>query len=507
MDERLEAGRLHLRNGEEDLRRGQLVTARNHFETALLQFRGPELRLGEAHVLRGLASVELALGDLGTAAFGARRAIDTYRDVRDQLEAIDREGVSGELVADAITGEAAAHVVLAESLLRGGRSDEARTVLGNAQTLLVGRDDPSATAAHQAALGRLELRVGATRAARQAFDRAIDGLSAAGDVAGEAGMRLLRAEADRLDGALDTAADELGRAMALAERGGDAQLLGRCRSATASVAAQRGHLAEAEGLFTEALEGLAEAGDRTALAFALLGRGDVRSRRHDLNAVHDLADAVRMLARLEHRHGLGLAMLRLAEHLLRLSLPAYALATAEAARQHWVGIDPVRGVGQALRVQVRALATLKRWPEALTVAEARAAIAGAVQPHAWDVVAFYRERAPASLYEGIDGLDARQLELRAEQKVGALLDPLLKRLDLEQGSLGLPGGVLDLLQAVLRATPAPAPVRRAPAAGPPAPADATWEVLPPDDEAVPAAEDYVGFYDPPPMADLAPGEE
>ena len=59
MDERLEAGRHHLGNGDRALREGYLDDSRSHFEAALLQFRGPELRLGEAHALRGLAHVEL----------------------------------------------------------------------------------------------------------------------------------------------------------------------------------------------------------------------------------------------------------------------------------------------------------------------------------------------------------------------------------------------------------------------------------------------------------------
>ena len=148
------------------------------------------------------------------------------------------------------------------------------------------------------------------------------------------------------------------------------------------------------------------------------------------------------------RHGLGLAMLRLAQHLLRLSLPAYALTAAEASRQLWLDLDPVRGVGQAQRVQVKALAALRQWPAVVIVAEARAAIAGQVQPNAVTVRDFYRERAPAELYDGLHDLSADALANKAEIVVAELLEPVLERLDLDFTSLGLIGGVLALLQAV-----------------------------------------------------------
>jgi tetratricopeptide (TPR) repeat protein len=503
MDERLEAGRHHLRNGEGALRVGALAESRNHFETALLQFRGPELRIGEAHALRGLSQVDLASGELAAAEAGVREAIAAYRDVLHLLHHFDHEGVSAELAADAREGEAAAHVVLGDVLVRAGRAEEARTVLTDARDLFQGVGEVPAAANLYLALGRLGLRQGKTSDARDALARAIGLLGDAGDVAGEAAARLLRAEADRLDGALDMAAAELSKAQALADKARDAHLVGRVHASLAGVRAQRGNLAEAEGLYTDALAELRSTGDLTAQAFALLGRGDVRSRRHDLNAIHDLDEAVRTMAKLEHRHGLGLSMLRLSEHLLRLRLPAYALTAAESARQLWLDLDPTRGVGQALRVQVKALATLKQWPAAVTVAEARAAVAGDVQPNAKTVADFYRDRAPAELFAPLEGLSPRQLEARAERMIAEILAPVLQQLDLDLHSLGLSGGVLELLAAVVRATPAPAPAREVASADeiPELPDDA-WEVLPPEEERVdvlPA--DYVGFYDPPPVGD------
>ena len=277
--------------------------------------------------------------------------------------------------------------------------------------------------------------------------------------------------------------------------------MGRCLSARASVMVQRGRLQDAEGLYSEALDPLRDSGDQQAVAFALLGRGEVRSQRQDLNAIHDLEEGAREMAALEHRHGLGLAMLRLAQHLLRLSLPAYALTAAEASRQLWLDLDPVRGVGQAQRVQVKALAALRQWPAVVIVAEARAAIAGQVQPNAVTVRDFYRERAPAELYDGLHDLSADALANKAEIAVAELLEPVLERLDLDFTSLGLIGGVLALLQAVLKATPAPAPRRTDEIPELP---DSAIEALPPeDDEQVLVAADYVGLYDPPSSSDAA----
>lgn len=495
MDERLEAGRHHLKNGDNALHGGRLAESRNHFEAALLQFRGPELRLGEAHALRGLAAVQLGLGDLASAQGGLQQAIDAYRDVLHQLEHFDHEGVSGETERDAREGEAAAMVLLGDALLRSGRTEEARHHLTVARDLFRGLGEVAAASGVYTALGRLALREGRLGDAKDALAKAVGLLTDAGDVAGEASARLLRAEADRLEGALDTAADELKRAARLAEKARDAGLLGRARSALGSVLAQRGRLQEAEGSYEEALSALRAAGDRPAEAFALLGRGDVRSRRQDLNAIHDLEEGTRQMAQLEHRHGLGLAMLRIAAHLLRLQLPAYSLACAESARQLWLDVDPIRGVGQALRLQVKALAELREWATMVTVAEARAAVAGDSQPNANDVRAFYRDRAVGNeaqlaYYAEIDALSESELELRAETMVQGLLEPLVTGLDLDVHGLGFSGGAVDLLRAVVAATPAPAPTRGVPEL----PDDAIEPLPPEEEEHMEPAGDYAGIY-------------
>ncbi len=497
MDERLEAGRYHLNNGDRALHAGRLVEGRTHFEAALLQFRGPELRLGEAHAMRGLAAVQLGLGDLASAHGGLQQAVDAYRDVLHQLKHFDHEGVSFETERDAREGEAAAMVLLGDVLLRSGRTEEARHHLTHARDLFQGLGDVPAASGVFTALGRLALREGRLGDAKDDLARAIALLTDAGDVAGEAAARLLRAEADRLEGALGVAADELTRAARLAEKAADAGLLGRARSALGSLLAQRGRLQDAEGSYEEALSALRAAGDLPAEAFALLGRGDVRSRRQDLNAILDLEEGTRLMAQIEHRHGLGLAMLRIAAHLLRLGLPAYALACSESARQLWLDVDPVRGVGQALRLQVKALADLRQWAAMVTVAEARAAVASEAQPNAAEVRAFFRARAVGhddqeTYFAELDQLSESEVELKAEAMVQRLLEPMVAGLDLEVHGLGLAGGAVALLQAVVAATPLPAPSRT----GIPELPDDAIESLPPEEEEhLRAAGDYAGVYD------------
>jgi hypothetical protein len=178
-------------------------------------------------------------------------------------------------------------------------------------------------------------------------------------------------------------------------------------------------------------------------------------------------------------------------------LPAYALACSESARQLWLDVDPIRGVGQALRLQVKALAELRQWAAMVTVAEARAAVASDAQPNAAEVRAFYRSRAAGhedqeAFYAELDQLSESELELKAEAMVQALLEPMVEGLELDVHGLGVAGGAVALLRAVVAATPAPAPAR---GAVPELPDDAI-ELLPPEEEEhLAASGDYAGIYD------------
>ncbi len=496
-DERLLAGRHHLDNGIRALRTGFLDESRSHFEAALLQFRGPELRLGEAHALRGLAEVELHGGRLEPAEAAIRRALSEYAELRSQLDRIDRERSSSDLRRDAEEGEAAGHVLLGEVLLRAGRAEEARVALGYARELYSGLGDDVASAAGLwLTLARLGMRESRHQDARVAAERAVDILARAHDAPGLASAWLLLGEIERWSHRFEPAAAALAEATRFAEQAGQPALQGRAASQRAALLAQQDRLPEAEAAYTEAIVRIREAGDAEMEAFALLGRGDVRSRRQDPSALTDLVVGTRLLGLLVHQHGLGLGMLRLSEHALRHGLPAYALLAAESARQIWQLSDPIHGVGLAYRIEVKALAALRLWPAVVTVAHARAELAGSAQPHALEVRDFYRRAAPSSMLADLDLLDAEQLQSRAESMIEAILAPTLDTLDVDFQSLGTSAGALAIAGAIGKSTPEPALVPSGSAA-----LQALEEATPFDDLAslreTPLPPEYRGTYDEP----------
>lgn len=463
MDERLEAGRHHLANGLLALRQGYLDESRSHFETALLQFRGPDLRIGEAHALRGVAEVELHGGNLAGAEEVVRMAIREYQEVRNQLDRVDTHHVSAELRRDSEEGEAAAHVLLGEILIRAGRAEDARHELAYAHQLYatLSEDIPSAAGVYMN-YARLAMREGRAADARQAVEKAIDRLSRCGDAIGQCGAWLLSAEIERLADRLPEADNALSHAMRLADETQQVSMQGRARSQQASLLAHQGRLEEAVASYEDAIGRIRDAGDVEMEAYALLGRGEVRSRSEDPGALFDLVEGIRLLAQLEHRHGLGTAMLRLGEHALRQGLPAFGLAAAESARQFWQVSDPKRGVGHALKLEVRALAALKKWPAAVCTAFTWAAVAGDIDSQARAARDFYRQKAPAGFLSELDLLDATQLELRMESMIEALIEPTLRKLDLDFSSLGVPGGALAITNAFAAATPSPSGLRQGP---------------------------------------------
>jgi tetratricopeptide (TPR) repeat protein len=463
LDERLEAGRHHLGNGLLALRQGYLDESRTHFETALLQFRGPDLRIGEAHALRGLAEVELHSGNVQGAQEVVRMAIREYQEVRNHLDRIDLQHVSAELRSDSEEGEAAAHVLLGEILIRAGRAEDARHELAYANQLYATLPEDIASAAGVFMnYARLAMREGRTLDARSAAEKALDRLSHCGDRVGQCGAWLLSAEVERLSGHLPEADNALSHAMRLADETHQISMQGRARSQQASLLAHQGRLEEAVAAYEDALGRIRDAGDVEMEAYALLGRGEVRSRLDDPGALFDLVEGIRLLAQLEHRHGLGTAMLRLAEHALRQGMPAFALAAAESARQFWQVSDPKRGVGHALKLEIRALTELQKWPAVVCAAFTWASVAGDLQPQAKAVRDFYREKAPSGLLSELDLLEAPQLELRMESMIEALLEPTLRKLDLDFSSLGVPGGALAITNAFAQSTPSPTGLRPGP---------------------------------------------
>lgn len=454
MDERLEAGRHHLFNGEKALREGYLDESRSHWEAALLQFRGPELRLGEAHALRGLARVELGCGRPQVAERSARQAILAYQEARAILDRVDVDGVSVELRRDAEEGEGTALALLGDILLRLGREEEARTQLERARDLFARLGAVPSAASMWLTLGRSALRAGRFPDAREAFEQALRIHEQSGRVDGQCHAWLALAEAWRLEGALEPSQAALGRALELAQEAGEPALEGRVFSNQGALALARSELSEARECYALALACFRRAGDAEHEAFALLGAGEALSRAGDDAALASLAEGAKLLASLENRHGLGTAMLRAARHLYDRQRPELALAAAEGARQLWASVDPVRGVGQTLRLTVKAFAALERRTAAAVAAHLRAEIAGGVQPNALEVRDWYRGRAPRTLLEELDGADREHLQAWTERLLAEALAPVLEPLGLEPAALGTLGASLALLE---RLTGPPAP--------------------------------------------------
>jgi tetratricopeptide (TPR) repeat protein len=450
MDERLGAGRHHLTNGDRALHLGYLDESRAHFEAALLQFRGPELRLGEAHAMRGMAQVELGCGNLQLAEETARGALDGYRGLRDSLQYLAPESPSSELWREMETGEAGTLVLLGDLLTRVGRLQEARAVLEEAAAVL-DHLGGAALGAVQAARGRLALREGHLDDARLEFQRSLLSYELATDVVGQCTVHVARGELERLRGDLPAAELALVRALELAKRSLQPGLQGRALAAWAGLLVQLRRLRDAREAYQQALPLIRAAGDTEIEGFALLGLGEILSRDGEPEATATLVEGAQLVGRLGHVHGLAGGMLRLAQHALFLRDPELALAAADSARQLFRATDPIRGVGQALRLEVKALGQLKEWPATVAAAHLRASLAGATQPNALEVQAFYRARAPQPWLDELDRWTHDQLEARAIGLIDQVLGPVLAQMGLDPPALGTLGGAVAVVGTFHRA--------------------------------------------------------
>lgn len=485
MDERLEAGRQHLASADSAVARGAWEEGRTFFEAALLQFRGPELRIGEAHCLRGLASVELGAGAPAAAEARLREAVRAYRDVRSMLDSLDDTGVSSGLRTDALEGEAAAQVLLGEVLLRMGRDVEAREARDWARQAYDAVGTRPSEAGLWALTGRLAVRDGEHEEAGQAYSRALAVHERAGDRRGQATVLRAMAEVSRLEGDIQASRRYLENALVLSRELGDTALEARILAGIGSVARQTGDRAEALSAYEASLVLARKVGDHEMLGFAHLNLGELNATIGGLDGLGHLREAARLLGAIGVHHGVGAALHHAAEHALNASVFDFALAASEAARRSWRSMDPVRGVGQAMRLQVKALAGLKEWRAVLSVAQARAALAADIQPNSIEVRDFYRSRAPATWLAEVDAMSPAELFADAEQRIGGALRPLLARLDLTPSSLGSVREALTLLDA-LRASVGAADL-------PELPRDALEE-LPPEEDFFVIVDDPQGAF-------------
>ncbi|MFT6143193.1 MAG: tetratricopeptide (TPR) repeat protein [Myxococcota bacterium] len=450
MDERLEAGRLHLSNGEQAVRQGYPVDARMYFEAALLQFRGPELRLGEAHAMRGLAQVATVNGDPGEAERYARGAVNGYRELFQQLEKIDKSGISEGMKKQARMGEAASLVLLGEVLVRRGARADARTALSHARVLGSKLGHFDAVAGVWNMLARLAMREGRYEEARDSMDRALATYRENRSVDGEVGTLLLIAELERLRGNLEAAQTALAVAEPKAAESKNPMYEGRVLAASAALALQSQDLDSAESYYDLALPFARATGDQEMEGYCLLGLGEVASRLGRNDAMDLLIEGASALAELDHRHGLGGAMLRISEHALKSGDASLALAAAECARRCFRKTDPVRGVGQSGRLLVKSLAALEAWRAVLMVSAWRVDLVGQRQPTAVGVLDFYRQRAPASWWEHIQSLSGEQRARAAVQDITRILATVLDQIgaspDVWENSQGGVGAISALVK-------------------------------------------------------------
>jgi len=457
MDERLEAGRHHLVNGERALQLGYPDDARAHFEAALLQFRGPELRLGEAHALRGLGQLELSLGNLADAEARLNRAVDVYAELLQQLAEIDPDGVSVDMKRRAQEGEIASLVLLGELKMRAGQPILARDILSSAsrQAQVVGnwalRADVLTTE------GRVALRTGEYDEAERDFRDAIAAHQTSANLEGEISAWLLLSELERLRGNLGRSRIALDRARPLAEATGNDRLMGRVHHALGALEGMALNPGDARRHFEAALRLVRRAGDAEMEGYVLLGLGEVASRVGEGSALENLVDGARILGRLGHRHGVASALVRIGEHGIGIGEPELALAASEAARRLWEPIEPVRGVSQALRFITKALLALKHPKAALLVAVTREAVAGTVQPNARNVADYFRDRAPPEWVQGLEGQSKEQLLERTREVVERILRPILWAVDLDSMALGTVAGALAAVETLGAKLPSPAP--------------------------------------------------
>ncbi len=454
MDERMVAGRHHLSSGDRAYHQGHLDESRAHLDAALLQFRGPDLRLGEAHALRGLAQLEVGCGNLGLAEETGRHALACYGALRQQLSSLAPDAPNAELCTEAEIGEATTQVILGELFTRAGRVAEATHLLASAGVVLENLGG-SALGAVQAAQARLALRAGDPPGARRQLTLALATYERVNDAIGQASVLLALGELDRLDGDLSSAERRLTGGLERARAIGTPALHGRSLVALAGLLLQQRRLPEASAAYREALPLLRHSGDTEIEGFALLGLGEVLSRSLDPAAVTTLVEGARLVGRHGHLHGLAGAMVRLGQHAVLVKDPELGLVAAECARRLFESTDPVHGAGQALRITVKALANLREWPATLAVAHWRTALAGATQPNAIEVQAFYRARAPGAWLAEIDRWPSAEIGPNALRMIAEVLDPLLVDLRIDAPSLGTVPGALAIVESFLRSARPP----------------------------------------------------
>lgn len=447
-DERLDTGHRSLEAGRLAIDTRDLASAREAFEAAVLQFAGPELKMGEGHALRGLARVAALETDLERAEDLLNGAVLCFRTVRTLLDAIDSEGLAHEQRMGAMEAEALAQVDLGELCLRGGRVQEAVEARDWARAAFDGLGARPAEAAVYALTGHVALRTGELDEAQTAYRQMLAIHERFEETRGQALALGFLAEALRLDGRLTEAEDAQKRVLPLARAMSDLALEARALSGLALLARQSGEH-EAAMLANERVLEIAEAlGDEEMKGFAELQVGDLLARLGRGQPVHHLRRAAEHLTQMGAEHGLGTVLLHTAEHALRVGRPDLALAAGEGAWRIYRTLDPIRGVSLALRVLVRAMPSYVGPEATLLVATVREDLVAGAQPHAGAVADHYRELVGADDLVRVESMPPVERAAHAEELLGAILEAVLPTFQLRRSDLGTRRGALILLDAL-----------------------------------------------------------
>ncbi len=451
-DERLEAGRHHLARGEEALGCRDHEAARAHFESAVLQFAGPDLKMGEGQALRGLAKLAAAQGEGARAEALYNSAAACFRTVRTLLDALDDRGVAAGYRASALEAEANVQVELGELLLRSGRLEEAQRARDWARAAFDGVGGRPSEAALWVLTARIAAQRGALDEAQTAWEQVLAIQLREHDRRGQAGALLALAEIARLGGALDEAEERQRRGLAIARALGDRALEARALAGLGLIALQRNDDDDAAASYRAALHLAEQLDDRELRGFCELHLGAIASRSRAGDAVGHFRRAITLLGAAGAEHAMAATMLHAAEHALRTGNHDLALLLAEGARRIWRVLDPVRGVGRALRVAVQALAA-DQLPigDLLLLASYREDCAGAVQPHAVRVADHYRGLAGGEALAAVDTMDAEERRMAAEELLAERVEARLGPTSLRLSDLGTERGALVLLDRLAAA--------------------------------------------------------
>lgn len=454
-DERLERGRNDLKNGQRALRLGFVEEGERYFKGALMRFRSPELRLGEAHSLRGLAEVALTNGDLGPAEARARLAIDAYAALPSLVDAFADLGAADSptlaaVLSGARDGEVASLALLGDILSRSGRSEESEVALGQARARLGPADSVAASAGVHMTSGRIDRRAGRVAKAAASFEQAADLYRQVEQLDGVVFAHLLLAEVHTGQGAIEPAYHALHAARGAARELEEPGLEARVLCALGEVALGARHDVEAGSYFDDALIKAREAGDLEREAQALVGRGSVAGHMGDPTAVETIFEGIQSLARSQRHAGMAGALLRLGNRARRISAPRLALICSEVARRLVVETDPVRGQGQALRTQVKALAQLQRPRATLMAAFARRELAGHVQPNANEVADWYADRSAPEVVDEVGAMQVDALLAGVTAVVEEVLATDLGRASLTAADLSDPVAVLPAIALLVQ---------------------------------------------------------